>query len=137
MSPKIAYSNKPRIHLSELMDFSKVRTIPVECRTLPYGASEWPIILELDRDSELRSLLPPMLQGAMFIYAYVRGGSAVQQLFGGHIHHEQNEAIRLNEYSEGFLMIVRQANGREEPIYLVSIGDVREMLQKARHPSPR
>lgn len=137
MSQKIAYGDALRIHLNELMDYSKVRTIPVECRTLPYDAGEWPVILELDRDSELRNLLPPMLQDAMFIYAYVRGGKAVQQLFGGHVRHERNEAIRLNEYSDGFLMIVCQANGREEPIYLVSADDVREMLQKARHPSPK
>lgn len=137
MSPKIAYGSAKFVQLSELMEFSKVRTIPVECRTLPYDAGEWPVILELSRESELRSLLPPMLQSAMFIYAYVRGGNAVRQLFCGHGRHEKGEAIRLNEHSGGFLMIVRQADGKEEPIYQVNRDDVRELLQKARHPAPK
>lgn len=137
MSRKIAYGEAPHVQLSDLMDYTKVRTIPVECRTLRYDAGEWPVIFELEKDSALRSLLPPMLRNAMFIYAYVRGGKAVQQLFHGHTRHERNEAIRLNEFSGGFLMIVRQADNKEEPIYLVDASDVRDMLQHARHPSPK
>ena len=135
MSQKIALAGAPRICLRELMVYSQVRTIPVECRLLPYDAGEWPLTIGLERESALRNVLPAQFRNAMFLYAYVRGGEALHRLFRGHTRHEKSEKLRLNEFEGGFLLIVRQADGKEEPIYLVSTEDVCDLVREARHPN--
>lgn len=135
MSQKIALADAPRIHLRELMVYSRVRTIPIECRLLPYDAGEWPLTIGLERESRLRNILPAQFRDAMFLYAYVRGDERLYQLFHGHSHHEKDEKLRLNEFEGGFLLIVRQADGTEKPIYLVSTEDVADLLREARYPN--
>lgn len=135
MSQKIALADAPRIHLRELMVYSRVRTIPIECRLLPYDAGEWPLTIGLERESRLRNILPAQFRNTMFLYAYVRGDERLYHLFHGHSHHEKDEKLRLNEFEGGFLLIVRQADGTEQPIYLVSTEDVADLLLEARYPN--
>ena len=137
MGHKIAYSDAPRLHLEDLFEFRNVRTIPVECRKLPVGRSEWPIVISLDKESALwkAGVLPSMFENAMFIYCCVRGGEALRAVFGGHARREDGEQLRLNEYNEGFVLFVRQQDGTEKPIYLIGKEDVMEMMRRARHPN--
>lgn len=136
------YYDVPEVSLKDYIDPRKFRTIPPECRDLPFGRSEVSVVTELKKNSVLyrKKAVPAEFGKAMFIYGYatVSQGDRLWDILSGIDPEDirKRSELSFNEWDDGrFLVTVTKPDGTDDYVFFVSAEDMAELFRNCRNPS--
>ncbi len=134
----MTYSDVPRVSLTDYIKCDKFRTILAECRDLPCGVTEIPVTMELKKNSALyaENCMADCFRDEKVVYGFVTSEGKLSGVLDERKLGCRDVEILLNEWDKtSFLMIFRQSDGTEEPIYFVDTADISGLLKNCRNPN--
>lgn len=134
----MTYSDIPRVSLTDYIKWDKFRTILADCRNLPCGISEIPVTMELKKNSALygKDCMADCFRDEKVVYGFVTSGGKLSGVLDERKLSCRDVEILLNEWDKSsFLMIFRQSDGTEEPIYFVDTEEISGLLKNCLNPN--
>lgn len=134
----VTYSDVPKVLLTDYIEWDKFRTILADCRNLPCGVLEIPVIMELKKSSVLynKNCIAESLKNEKLVYGFVTAAKKLFEILEERNLECKDVEILLNEWDKSsFLMIFKQLDATEEPIYFVEMNDVSSLLENCLNPN--
>lgn len=134
----MTYTDIPEVKLSDYIPEDKFRTILSKQRKFPKGATEISVRMDFRKNSHVikSGCLAECFKGHVSVHGLVTPGEKLtSELTEKNVSRFEIE-IALNEWDkERFMLIFRQSDGTEEPIYFVKTRDVINLLTNCLNPN--
>lgn len=130
------YIDISETNLSDYITSDRFRTVMPDCRNVPMGISEIAVLIELKKHSKLKGKkgFPLCFQEENQIYGFLRPDVYLKEKLS-EIQDGKKVLLLLNEFDkQRFLLIFRQPDGTEQPMFFVKLNDVAALLETCRNP---
>ncbi|MGN1481872.1 hypothetical protein [Porcipelethomonas sp.] len=134
----MTYTDIPEVKLSDYIPEDKFRTILSDQRKLPKGATEISVRMDFRKNSYVvdSGCLAECFRGNVSVHGLVTPGEKLTNELSEKNIKRSDVEIALNEWDkERFMLIFRQSDGTEEPIYFVKTQDIISLLTNCLNPN--